>query len=46
MEVWINDKKARIGLKYQRNYNSEYDYIFMINEDQENGWADGKKELG
>ena len=35
MEVRVNDEKARIGLQYQRNYTGEYNYTFMINEEEE-----------
>src|SRR6266498_4500087 len=44
IEVWVNDKKARIGLQYQRNWTEEYDYTFMINEEEET-WADAEEEL-
>ncbi len=44
MEVWINDKKAKIGLQYQRSHNCKYDYTFMLNEKEE-GQADVKEEL-
>ena len=44
MEVWVNDKKVRIGLQYQHTYNCEYDYIFMLNEREEE-WVDAKEEL-
>ena len=35
MEVWVNDKKVCIRLQYQRNYTGEYNYTFMINEEEE-----------
>ncbi len=35
MEVWVNDEKAKIGFQYQRIYNYEYDYTFMLNEREE-----------
>ena len=45
IEVRVNDEKACIGLQYQRNCTGEYDYTFMINE-EEKTWADAEEELG
>ncbi len=44
MEVWVNDKKARIGLQYQHTYNCEYDYTFILNIEEEE-WVDIKEML-
>src|SRR6266498_2409386 len=44
MEVRVNDEKACIGLQYQRNHTGEYDYMFMINEEEET-WVDTEEEL-
>src|SRR6266540_1856335 len=44
IEVRVNDEKARIGLQYQRNCTREYDYTFMINEEEET-WTDAEEEL-
>ena len=46
MEIRVNNEKTRIGFQYQCNYNCKYDYIFILNEDSEEEWANIKKELG
>ena len=44
MEVWVNDKKVRIGLQYQCNHNYKYDYTFILNEGEEE-WVNAEEEL-